>query len=139
MKALIDTNVIVDVIERRKPFFADSYAVIRLATEGKLDAVTPAGSIADAYYIIRKSGKSAIEAKDAIATLLQLVSACDTAATDVTAALTIGVSDFEDAILAATAKRERAEFIITRNERDFSRSPVPALSPTDFLVQWMAT
>jgi predicted nucleic acid-binding protein len=133
VRALIDTNIIVDVIERREPFFGDSYAVIRLAAEGKLDAVTPAGSIADAYYIIRKSGKNAAEAKDAIAKLLQLVSTCDTAASDVTVALTLGVSDFEDAILAATAKREKAEFIITRNERDFSRSPVPALSPTDFL------
>jgi predicted nucleic acid-binding protein len=109
-----------------------------LAAEGKLDAVTPARSIADAYYIICKSGKSAVEAKDAIATLLQLISACDTAAAAVNAALTLGVPDFEDAILAATAKREKTESIITRNERDFCQSPVPALSPTDFLAQWRA-
>jgi predicted nucleic acid-binding protein len=138
MKALIDTNVIVDVIERREPFFADSYAIVRLVAEGGLDAVIPAGSIADTYYIIRKSGKDAGKAKDAIATLLQLVNVCDTAATDINAALTLDLPDFEDAILAATAKRERTDSIITRNERDFSQSPVPALSPTDFLAQWKA-
>jgi predicted nucleic acid-binding protein len=77
-----------------------------------------------------------MEAKDAVVALLQLVSVCDTAASDVTVALTLGIPDFEDAILAATAKREKTEFIITRNERDFSQSPVPALSPTDFLKQW---
>ena len=135
MKVLIDTNVILDVLERREAFFEDSYAVVRLAAEGKLDAATPAGSITDAYYIICKSGKGATIARDAIATLLQLIRVCDTTASDVAAALTLGVADFEDAILAATARREKAEFIITHNEGDFQRSPVPALSPTDFLRQ----
>jgi|GEM_PF-1760786 len=100
-----------------------------------LDAVTPAGSIADAYCIVRKGGKSAVETKDAIAALLQIVRVCDTAAADATAALTLKVCDFEDAILAATARREKAEQIITSNDRDFSQSPVPARSPADFLQQ----
>jgi predicted nucleic acid-binding protein len=136
VRALIDTNVIVDVLERRKAFFDCSYAVVKLAAEGKLDAFIPAGSIADAYYIIRKSGKSPVAARDAIATLLQLVRACDTAASDVTAALTLGVVDFEDSILAATARREKAEYIITRNERNFGLSPVPAVSPKDFIAHF---
>jgi predicted nucleic acid-binding protein len=135
MKVLIDTNVIVDVLERREAFFDSSYAVVKLAAEGKLDAFAPAGSIADAYYIIRKGGKSPVAARDAIATLLQLIRACDTTTSDVTAALTLGVADFEDSILAATARREKAEYIITRNERDFSQSPVPAVSPADFIMQ----
>ncbi|MDR1015256.1 MAG: PIN domain-containing protein [Coriobacteriales bacterium] len=135
MRVLIDTNVIVDVLERREAFFDSSYAVVKLAAEGKLDAFTSAGSIADAYYIIRKGGKSPVAARDAIAALLQLIHACDTTASDVTTALTLGVVDFEDSILAATARREKAEYIITRNERDFSQSPVPAVSPADFMAQ----
>jgi predicted nucleic acid-binding protein len=136
MRALIDTNVIVDILGRREAFFDCSYAVVKLAAEGKLDAFTPAGSIADAYYIIRKSVKDPVAARDAIATLLQLVRVCDTTASDVTAALTLNIVDFEDSILAATARREKAECIITRNERDFGQSPVPAVSPADFIAQW---
>jgi predicted nucleic acid-binding protein len=134
MQALIDTNIIVDVLTRREEFFADSYAVCRLAAQGEITAITPAGSIADAYYIIKKGGIGAVEARDAIAGLLQLISACDTTASDITVALTLGVADFEDAILAATAKREKAEYIITRNGRDFKKSPVPAISAADFLA-----
>jgi len=43
------------------------------------------------------------------------------------------MSDFEDAIIAATALRENAEYIITRNIKDFTQSPIPAITPSDFL------
>ena len=45
-------------------------------------------------------------------------------------------SDFEDAVIAATAARENADYIITRNTGDFIKSSVPAISPTDFLKKY---
>jgi len=42
--------------------------------------------------------------------------------------------DFEDAIIAATALREKADYIITRNAKDYSKSPVPAVTPDEFLA-----
>jgi predicted nucleic acid-binding protein len=137
MRVLLDSNVIIDVIGRREGFFDDSYSVLRLAAEGRLDAFVPAGSISDIYYIIRRGGKDAATTREAIAALLQLVDICDTAAFDVSSALTLDISDFEDAILAATAKREGADFIVTRNERDFTDSPIPAISPTGFLALFL--
>jgi predicted nucleic acid-binding protein len=134
MRVLIDTNVVIDVIERREPFLADSYAVLRLIAEDELTGFLPAGSVADVYYIIKKS-KDAGTAQGAILALLELVALCDTTAGDISSALLLGFSDFEDAILAATAKREKADFIITRNERDFAKSPVSAISPKDFLAR----
>jgi hypothetical protein len=44
--------------------------------------------------------------------------------------------DFEDAILSATAQREHADYIITRNERDFAGSAVPAIAPRKFLTKF---
>ena len=133
MRVLIDTNIVIDVIERSEPWFADSYAVLRLIAQDQLTGFLPADSVADVYYIIRKN-KNARTAQGAIFALLELVSLCDTTAGDVSSALLLGFSDFEDAILAASAKREKADFIITRNERDFAKAPVPALSPQDFLA-----
>ena len=135
MRALIDTNVVIDIIERREQWLADSYAVLRLVAEDKLIGFLSAGSVSDVYYIIKKSGKSAGAAQAAIVELLELVALCDTIAGDVSSACSLGLDDFEDAILAATAKREKADFIITRNERDFAKSPVLALSPKDFLAR----
>jgi predicted nucleic acid-binding protein len=135
MRVLIDTNIVIDVIERREEFFDDSYAVLRVAAKGWIEVFIPAGNIADVHYIIRKS-KKAVAAREAIASLLQLVDACDTTASDVSSALSLGIGDFEDAILAATARREKAEYIITRNEKDFVNSPVPAISPAEFLARF---
>ena len=135
MKAILDTNIVLDVILPRDEFFDDSYAVLQLAAEGTFDALVPAGAIADIYYIIRKSGKNTLASRNAIASLIQLVSVCDTAASDVSAALLLSITDFEDAILAALAKREKADYIVTRNEHDFAGSPVLAISPRKFLKQ----
>jgi predicted nucleic acid-binding protein len=135
MRALLDSNVVIDVIEHRDDFFDDSYEVMRHVAEGKLDAIIPAGSVSDIYYIIRRGGKSADATRDAIAALLQIVNICDTTASDVSHALTMNLSDFEDAIVASTAKREKVDYIITRNERDFIGIPIPPISPTDFLAK----
>ena len=134
MIALIDTNIVIDVITRREPFFVDSYDVLRLIAEKKLIGYFPAGNVADVYYIIRKSGRCAADARDAIIRLLDLIRLCDTTSADVSSALPFDIKDFEDAILAATAKRIKADCIITRNERDFLNSPVTAISPKNFLA-----
>jgi predicted nucleic acid-binding protein len=51
-------------------------------------------------------------------------------------ALTLNIVDFEDAVIAATAKREKADYIVTRNETDFKNSPVPAVSPAVLLREF---
>jgi predicted nucleic acid-binding protein len=67
--------------------------------------------------------------------LLKVVALVDTKAVDIQEAMKLGFADFEDAVLAATALREQADYIITGNVRDFSKSPVPAISPVAFLEQ----
>jgi predicted nucleic acid-binding protein len=137
MKALIDTNVIVDVLERREPFFQDSYRLLQCAVEGKLEAFMSAGSVTDVYYIISRSIHNAAAARQKIIGLSALVNFRDTLASDINSALTINMVDFEDAVIAAIAKREKADYIVTRNEADFKNAPVPAISPALLLRQFM--
>jgi predicted nucleic acid-binding protein len=136
MKILIDTNVIIDILEHREPFFMDSYKVIQLSLEGKLEAVMSAGAVTDVYYIISRSIRDHNKAREKIVGLTALVRICDTFAVDITAALTMNISDFEDAVVSAIAKREKANYIITRNEKDFTNSSVPAISPAQFLYKF---
>jgi predicted nucleic acid-binding protein len=51
-------------------------------------------------------------------------------------AVKLGWSDFEDAVTAAAARRSRCDVIVTRNPRDFKRSPVRVLSPSE-AVAWI--
>jgi predicted nucleic acid-binding protein len=129
IKALIDTDVVIDVLDRREPFFRDSYGLRQCAVEGKLEAFMSVGAVTDVYYIISRSIHNASAAKEKIIGLSALVNFCDTLVSDINAALTLNMVDFENAVTAATAKREKASYIVTRNEADFKNSPVPAISP----------
>jgi len=137
MKVLIDTNVIIDILEKREPFFTNSYRVIQLGLEEKLETLMSAGTVTDVYYIINRSLHNANKAKEKIITLTNLVTFCNTTSDDISNALTSGITDFEDAVVAAIAKREKAVYIITRNEADFTNSPVPAINPAQFLTQFL--
>jgi predicted nucleic acid-binding protein len=136
MKVLIDTNVIIDVLDHREPFFEDSYHVIQLGIEGQIETFMSAGAVTDVYYIISRSLRDPNKAREKIIALTALVSICDTTANDLNTALPLSISDFEDAVVASIAKREKAHYIVTRNEVDFTSSPVPALNPSQFLCRF---
>lgn len=133
MKVVFDTNVVIDVVQKREPHFADSYKAVQLATKGAIEGVMPVSTLTDVYYIIRHSVKSNARAKEAIIQITHLLNICDAIAEDGTDALMLPMEDYEDAVLAMIAKREKADYIISRNCADFQESPVPAISPTDFL------
>jgi predicted nucleic acid-binding protein len=136
MKVLIDTNVIIDILERREEFLQTSYKVAQLSLQGRIQAFMPASAVTDVYYIIHQNVHDTEKSKEAIIGLTTLISLCDTIAGDINAALTLPLNDFEDAVIAAIAKREKADYIVTRNEADFKNSPVPAISPAMFLERY---
>lgn len=73
MRILIDTNVILDIFQKRKPFFPDSYRALRKAIEAKSECLVSASSATDIFYLLRKFLKSADQAKERIAQLSQIV------------------------------------------------------------------
>jgi predicted nucleic acid-binding protein len=99
----------------------------------KIEAIIGASSVTDIYYITRRNCKNAGQALGYIINMLKIVTPVDTKAVDIQEAIRLNFTDFEDAVVAATAARENADYLITRNVSDFSQSPVPAISPTDFL------
>lgn len=135
MKILIDTNIILDVLLHRTDFFDASYNVLKLATLGKAEAIVTANSITDIYYILNRANKDPIKSKDAIIQFLNLVGIADVLASDVMNALSSTMTDFEDALVGSIAKRVKADYIVTRNTKDFNNSPISAIDPIDFLMQ----
>ena len=65
--------------------------------------------------------------------ILEIIKPVDTLVNDLFRATEFGFSDFEDAVIAAIAQREKADYIVTRNIVDFSASPIPAILPEDLL------
>jgi predicted nucleic acid-binding protein len=133
MKVYFDTNIVIDVLEQRQPFFKNSSAVFLLASDEKIDGIIGASSITDIYYIVNKSRKDSISAIKAIIDVLETLTLVDTTCQDINSATISSISDFEDAVTVSTASREGADYIVTRNISDFSTSSIPALTPEDFL------
>jgi len=112
MKILLDTNIILDIIEKREPYFSASYQVFMKSAAREFEAIIGAGSITDIYYITRKNCKDSGKALSYIIDMLKVVSSVDTKAVDIQEAIRLNFTDFEDAVVAATASREGASYII---------------------------
>ena len=132
MRILIDTNVILDILQKREPFFADSYRALRKAIESDAECLLSASAATDIFYMLRKALGSAQQAKEQIEKLAQLVSFADVQGMDIHTALMREMPDFEDAVVDAVAERNGASYILTRNIKDFAGSVVPAILPVDF-------
>ena len=133
MRVLIDTNVILDVLQKREPFFTGSYRALRRALEYDAECLISASAATDIFYVLRKSLGSAQQAKEHIDQLAQVVSFADVQGMDIHTALMRAMPDFEDAVVDAVAERSGASYILTRNIKDFTGSVVPAILPADFL------
>ena len=133
MRIVIDANVILDIVQKREPFFADSYQALRKAVEADTECLISASAATDIFYMLRKSFQSAAKAKETLEQLSQLVTFADVQGMDVHTALMRSMPDFEDAVVDAVAERNGAIYILTRNIKDFAGSIVPAITPTDFL------
>jgi len=133
VNALIDTNVIVDVLVRRESFFADSSRVLDRAERGEFTAWLCATTITTVYYLVRRH----LGVKETIERLEDLTSICSTAAVNqavIDSALRSGFDDFEDAVLNHSALTVGADCIVTRNPGDFRRSSLLVYTPGQFLA-----
>ena len=133
IKALIDTNVVLDALAAREPFHAAAERIFLLAAEEKCQGFITANSTTDIYYLVRKNASDAV-AREALRNLLQVFAIVDISGKDCTDALESPIDDYEDALAAVCALKSGAEYIITRDEGFLrAQSPVPLVAPAGFL------
>ena len=132
MKALIDGNILLDVLQNRSPHVEASAQIWKLCETDQVEGFVSALTFADLVYIMRKelTPDSIHEVLKKLAIIFRFT---DLSVSDMTEAAAMQWKDYEDAIQSATAKRIHADWIITRNTRDFLKSAVPALTPAEFL------
>ena len=133
MTAVIDTCVVIDVLQNREPFSKAALDVFLAASNRKFRGVLTAKSIMDIYYIIRRSLHDEQKTRAAVNKLFVLFDIADTFSADCRIAMSSPTSDYEDAVMIETAKRIGAECIVTRNLSDYGKSSVTVFSPEEFL------
>ena len=134
MNVLVDLNVLLDVIQRREPHYADSADVLSRIACGELEGAVPGHAVTTIFYIVsRFSGRGAAE--EAIDWILGDMDVVAEGRDVLLRARSLDIEDFEDAVVAAAAERARAGRIVTRNLDDFDHAPVPAVTPRELLIE----
>lgn len=133
MKALIDANVLLDVAQRRVPFFAASDRVVRWCEDHPGNGFIAWHTVSNLYYILRKSASDGV-ARGFISSTLDIMEVARTGTPEAKHALHLGLTDYEDALQVAAALTAGVDVIVTRDGADFAGSIVPVLNPEAFLV-----
>jgi predicted nucleic acid-binding protein len=130
--ALLDTNVVLDVLLERQPFLADAQAIWKACDDGALYGWVSAVTLTTIFYVGRKlrGAEKALEGVNLCLASFQ-VAPVDRAVIE--AALKSGGSDFEDDVQIASAVQMRLQHIVTRDPADFAASPIAAVSPASLL------
>ena len=133
MLVLFDTNIILDVLEKRLPFYDSSKSILESCVSGNVTGYIALHSISNIFYILRKRYSTADRRKLllGILDLLQVTGADHESVRN--ALQREDFFDFEDCLQDECAKQIHANYIVTRNTDDFSMSDIPAIIPDDML------
>ncbi|MBO4604323.1 MAG: PIN domain-containing protein [Clostridiales bacterium] len=133
MKVLIDTNVMIDAITKRDNASSFSADVIALCSSNRITGFAAPHSFSNLYYILRKeySDKNRRVIIGEYSKILNVVSLNEDV---INSALNNNnITDFEDAIQYACAESVGADYIVTRNVKDYGRSSIKAITPEELI------
>lgn len=132
MVALIDANVILDVLQERQPFLAESEQILRLCAEHKVKGVVAAHTIPTMFYVLKKYYEQD-ELRNALLDICNVFAVSSVTQDKIVNALKNNAfTDFEDNLQEECALELSADYIVTRNPKDFKMSRIPVLEPADF-------
>jgi predicted nucleic acid-binding protein len=132
-RVLLDINVILDVLADREPFSDDAAAVLGRIESGNLEGFLAAHTVTTLHFLLAKHlGKA--RTRKVLTDLLRIVDLAPVDEDQIRHALAANWADFEDAVQAACAEGVGADYLVTRNKRDFRKSVVPTLTPAELLA-----
>ena len=134
-KLMVDTNVLFDYFALRHPSDKAARLLLFGCACGDYEMWISSSQITDLFYLLTH-GDERRDVADATRTLVELrrhVRVATLTEGDVDEALAHEWDDFVDACVFVVARRNKANVIVTRNKKDFERSPIPAMTPEEFL------
>lgn len=137
IKVFLDTNVLIDYLSRREPFFVPAALLLQLGKRKKCQLMVSSLSFATASFILQAHYKMTHEA--VVTLFAKIVELCHITTVDaqtVQDSIASEFKDFEDALQYYSAVRVKADYIVTRNKQDFIQSKVPVYTPEEFLNEF---
>jgi predicted nucleic acid-binding protein len=133
MKVFCDTNVLLDVLALRVPFYEDSARLWSLAEAGRIEGVISAISPTTVFYVIRRLADRR-KAWQAMRLLRDVFSASAVDQQILNQAVDAGMQDFEDAVQLFSALRAGAVALVTRDPKHYPADHIPIQTPAEFLA-----
>jgi predicted nucleic acid-binding protein len=133
IRVLLDTNIPLDVLLERHPFYETATKVLGLS-DGGVELFVSASAITDIYYVVRKERGGKEAAMTLLKTMLLSVDVASVTGSEIRRAIALDWSDFEDAVQYAAGERLAVDYIVTRNPADFAPATIPVISPEELLA-----
>lgn len=124
MRLIVDTNVVLDVVLGRDPWAVEAARLLSAIEEGKAEGHLAGHSVTTVYYVVAKARDDGT-ARQAVSDLLDILDIVPPTDEIFRRALTLPITDYEDAVQAACALRVGADAFVTRNPGDFQGVDVP--------------
>lgn len=133
LSVFIDLNIVLDVLQKREPFYETSARLLALVETGRVKGYIAAHSIITLFYLTKKD-RSGAEARATITNLLQFIKIAPVDQGTIEQALNLDYRDYEDAVQMIAAVQVKADCLITRNIKDYQPALLSVLQPVDFLA-----
>lgn len=133
-KVFLDTNIVLDLLEKRLPFYINASKIFYLAEKKQITIAVSSLTFANLSYILSKK-TSINEARQILRKLRMLIDVISLSEKVIDLALNdLDFKDFEDALQFYSAMESKQNVIITRNQRDFSKIDIPIMNPEEYLA-----
>jgi predicted nucleic acid-binding protein len=133
VRIFVDTNLLLDVLAKRDPFYNVAARIWTMAETGACEALVSAISFNNIFYIVRRARDTAA-ARHALILLRDVFASVAPDQRILNQAIDSETTDFEDAIQLYSALHADADYLLTRNVGDFPAGVLPILTPDEFLT-----
>ena len=132
-RIFLDTNIMLDLLGERIPFYDPIAKIASLADSGQLSIVVSALSYATVNYFLIKSEGSEV-AKNKLRRFKIISEICSLDEVVIEKGLNANFKDFEDSLQYFSALKTNCSILITRNGKDFKESQIPVMTASEYLV-----
>ncbi|MBL0073894.1 MAG: PIN domain-containing protein [Bacteroidetes bacterium] len=133
-KVFVDTDIILDLLAGREPYYQYAAKLFSLADSGKIEICVSSLTFSNLNYILSKQF-SVAQARKKLLTFKTLVTVLSVNEKVVDLALNSDFKDFEDALQYFTATEFKVTTLLTRNLKDYKKAEIAVLSAEQYLKQ----
>jgi predicted nucleic acid-binding protein len=131
-KLFLDTNVVLDLLGEREPFYEYAAKIATLADRGRISLAVSALTFSTVYYVLSKFENKEL-VKEKIRKFKIIAETSDLTSKVIDKGLASKFQDFEDSLQYFCAVDADCNLLITRNGKDFKESAMPVLTPEEYL------